>query len=230
MIKQLSVMLYGGGGTGKSFIAATAPKKLLYIDTEGRSDLLPEEYTQEHWDRKGSVPDSDIVIVRATDEKSMEAALAIPRSHSEGTFRSIVLDSFTAWQSNVILQHYPNGKKQQKDYDYVLSFSLGVVIDLMNLRTDGFIDCAVVTAWEAAYDGKVGPQMVGAVKKSFEHGFDIMGQVEMRISNDRIAQLLHVMPLDGRCAKDSTILRKIIGTEKLIKGFPNPNLTNIMEQ
>lgn len=84
-----NVLVYGEAGVGKTTFASSAPKPILWLESEGGTDSIALE------DRKG------IDIARVTGLETYREALSHLLEHPDD-YQTVVLDSFTETQAGIL--------------------------------------------------------------------------------------------------------------------------------
>lgn len=86
--KHAKMLVYGESGVGKTVFASSAPRPMLWIESEGGTNSIA--------DPKG------IDIVKASGLSTYREALQYLRSDEGKKYKSVVLDSFTETQASVL--------------------------------------------------------------------------------------------------------------------------------
>ena len=87
--RHVNVLVYGESGVGKTTFASSAPKPILWLESEGGTDSIGME------DRKG------IDIARVTGLETYREALGFLLSKPD-QYATVVLDSFTETQASIL--------------------------------------------------------------------------------------------------------------------------------
>jgi hypothetical protein len=95
-IKRVNVLVHGDPGVGKTTLAATLPKPLLFLDAEGGVYELEDEVVTWH-DLSKPAPDCGIVAIDITDWRSYRAAMAII-TKGDHPFESVAIDTISEIQ------------------------------------------------------------------------------------------------------------------------------------
>lgn len=101
-MRQLTLVVHGESGVGKSYLADTAPGPRLVLDAEGGIRWTPSRKVQ--WDPKNPIPElgpEDTAVVTVLDLESLQRAfqwLAVGKH----PFKSVIVDSLTEVQNRTI--------------------------------------------------------------------------------------------------------------------------------
>ncbi|KKL49151.1 hypothetical protein LCGC14_2318380 [marine sediment metagenome] len=86
--KFVKILVYGESGVGKTVFASTAPRPILWLESEGGTNSIA--------DPKG------IDIVRVDNLNTYREALLFLKSKKGAKYKTVVLDSFTETQATVL--------------------------------------------------------------------------------------------------------------------------------
>jgi len=163
----LCILVHAEPKTGKTWLACTAPKPLLYLDVEGSSRFVP--FIKRHtWKLGEPLPtqeqkpwDTAILNIRTIKEARRAYEYLRDANHP---FRSVVIDTFSELQKRIIDESVgPDHKVEQSDWDVVLRQAETLcrqVRDLMEHPTHP-LDCVCFTTHTWLKDKKQRPMVKG---------------------------------------------------------------------
>lgn len=184
--RSLTVLVHGPSKAGKSSLAATAPKPLLYLDVEHGHKFLSNLGRVRYWDPKAeTVPEFDgswdTVVVPVLTYADMESSFKYLKL-GQHSFRSVILDSVSELQVKLIDQLV--GTEQVKMQTWgVLLRSLGDMMrglrDLTMHPTNP-LEAVVITSMSQVDQTSVAhPYLQGQLKTQLPYLYDILGYIRM---------------------------------------------------
>lgn len=233
-MKGYTFLIYGDGGTGKSYLATTAPGRKLFLDVEDRSDSLPGEVV--HWNLSGQFPDggeSATIVVPCTTGEQLNKIVAGLKS-GRVPVRSVVIDSVTLLQQNIADDKF-GGEMSQQKWGVLLKDLKAPLRELQRLAKspESPIECVVLTAWHREYtiglndaaEVRVKPFIQGQLLQHLSHLTDVVGYLKIIGSGERKKRTLQVEPTSGVTAKSTH------STLDKYNGFvPQPNITKLISE
>lgn len=201
-------LIYGDGGTGKSYLAASAPGRKLFLDIEDRADNLPGEVVR--WDGKGEFPKcgADATVVLSC--KSAEALTKIVGAIKSGKLpiQSVIVDSITMLQQNEIDEKFA-GQMQKQHWGQLLKLIAPPLKQLMTLTKSNSspIECVVLTAWHKEYtiaeELRIKPFVDGQLQQRLSHLTDVVGYLTVQRRGTEKTRKLQIEPTGGVTAKST---------------------------
>lgn len=190
MAKTNIVLLYGRSGVGKSTLALTAPEPILFLDVEETRSLLTR-FTL--WKNPRQVPLEKLVEKYGQEnfyvtKENIEWALKQEKV-APGYFRTIILDSFTRWQEDIIDTTKGEGYEfwgevfnQGKRFLHNFELAKGRATDPVNI----IITCQLHE--DKDEKGKVvsrGPRIAGQSRNRLVETADMIGYVSIDPKGNR---------------------------------------------
>lgn len=230
MKRGLSILLHGDAGTGKSWLADSAPKPQLILDAEGRAVYLPSE-PKIFWDPLKEAPPRhdgtwETCIVQVTNFEILQTTYQWLQM-GEHDFVSVGLDSLMETQKRLIDSIVGQEQLQTQDWGVVLRRLEALVRQYRDLviKPNNPVRCVVFTVGTRIDDhGVRRPLLQGQLRDSLPYYIDSVGYLYVTHEDGvNLTRNLLVQPTPSIVAKD--------GTNRL--GGPvvvNPNLTQLFEQ
>jgi hypothetical protein len=219
-------LVYGEGGTGKSYLAVSAPGRKLLIDAEGRTDNLPGEVV--FWNGQSTFPECSenaIVVLPCKDGQSFAKIVGALKSNKIPV-DSVIVDSVTMMQLNEIDDRFDGMPTTQQAWGQVLKTFAPAMQQLLRLTKDDKhrIDCVVLLAWHRETgqypDVRITPDIVGQLNRRLSHLNDVTGYLKVRGTGAKSQRILQITPVNNITAKSTySALDKYNGF------IPNPNIT-----
>lgn len=184
---QLSAVIYGDPGVGKSRLSATSPAPRLVIDAEGSHRFIKANKIK--WnpltDPVPELGDWDTCLVAALDWDTFERIYAVLRTGNH-PFKSVVIDTLTELQKRLVDDVSGVDQTTQPQWgsilrsmdDYLRKFR-----DLLDHPSNPLT--AVIIVAHADFNEKVDkfePLLRGSIKKMLPGHFDLIGY--MFLSHD----------------------------------------------
>ncbi len=233
-MRSLSIVIHGEPGTGKSWLAATAPEPRLILDSEGGARFTPCARGKVYWDPANYAPPDfpyngewDTCIVNVTDWSVVERVV---QWLTAGThpFRSVVLDSLTEMQKRVIDQTSGIEQPNQQQWGTVLRVMEDHVRKLRDLAVfdTSQIECVAFVCLSHLRDGKFRPYVKGQLELTLPGFTDVVGCMRVELSPDGgTMRRMTIAPIDDIDAKDRTdILTRAWGPY-----ITEPNLEHMIQ-
>lgn len=228
----MTLLLHGESGTGKSWLADTAPGPRLILDIEGRAKHTPSG-PKLWWDPLTQAPPAppengnwDTCVVDVKNFSLLSRVYAVLRS-GEHPFKSVVIDSLMEAQKRWMDDHIGKEQMRTQDWGSVLRDLEKFVRDMRDIVTydESHVDVVVVVTGSAPDDrSKQRPMLQGQLKNTLPYFLDSVGYLYMApLEGGGQQRVLQVQPDAFAVAKD--------GTGKL--GGPligDPNLTTLYNQ
>ena len=176
--RSASLLVHGPAKSGKSTLASTAPKPLLFIDAEGGTRFLP--ITGIKWDparEEPPVPDGtwDTAVVSVHNYDTVTQAYAWLQS-GKHPFQAVVVDSISEIQQKLIEKITNRGQAQQQDWGDVLRQFVGLMRDFRDLLehpTRPLENVTLVAMTKQGADGLYHPWLQGQSATMIPYLFDI---------------------------------------------------------
>jgi len=220
--RRLTAFIQGDPGAGKSWLINSAPKPLLILDAEGRSEYLadlqkdPQGLTAQHivhWDPRNPPPAESaepdaVTVVDVQNFIVVEQAYKWLASGNH-PFRSVGIDSITETQQRLIDRIAGTGQMKLQDWGEALRELEKVVRNFRDLRKhpSNPLWAVVVACGTRDKDGSEAALLQGQLADRIGYHFDVMGYLGKRINKstgDRERFLIIDGYRDGVTAKDNT--------------------------
>ena len=207
---NLTLVVHGESGVGKSWLGATAPGPTLIIDAEGGTSWVPGKKLP--WDViKGAAPptpsEGEIVVASVKDFKALGIILQWLQS-GKHPFRSVVLDSLTEIQKRCLDNITGVEAADQRAWGEVLRKMEGLVRSFRDLTIPNGVptlDSVVFVAGSQVKDGITRPHLQGQLGNTLPYFVDAVGYLYLQQDeNGEIARNLLLQPVGGFAAKDRT--------------------------
>lgn len=218
MTKRLTIFIHGESGSGKSWLANTAPGPRLLLDAEGRAEYLkadPATRTPQRiveWDPRNPIPeeskDPSVLTVVNVQEWT---DITLPYQwlqKGDHPFRSVIIDSITEVQQRLIDKVASTSQMTQNQWGEVLrelEASIRRFRDLRKHRTNPLLAVVVVSGTQEK-EGMNRPMLQGKISSKSAYHFDVVGYLGKRITAEGIRQRYLLIDgfVDGFVAKDNT--------------------------
>lgn len=170
--------MHGLAKTGKSTLASTAPKPLLYLDAEGGVKFLPIRGIK--WDpnrEEPPVPDGtwDTAVVSVRDYDTIIRAWQWLQS-GKHYFKAVAMDSASEIQQRLIEKITGRGQAQQQQWGDILRQFIGLMRDFRDLTehpTNPLEAVVLVAMSKQGGDGIYHPWFQGQTQTMIPYLFDI---------------------------------------------------------
>lgn len=220
--RRLTLFVQGDPGAGKSWLGNTAPKPMLLLDAEGRSEYLadlnkdPSGMVAQHivhWDPRDPIPAESaepdaVTVVEVQDFNAIPLAYKWLQS-GQHPFRSVGIDSITEVQQRLIDRIAGTDQMRTQDWGEALRELEKVVRDFRDLRKHPTnpLWAVVVACGTKDKDGSEAALLQGQLADRIGYHFDVMGYLGKRVNKstgDRERYLIIDGYRDGVTAKDNT--------------------------
>lgn len=197
-----STVLYGRSGTGKTTLASTWPKPILYLNINDNGT-----------DSIADVADIDVVNITSSDELR-DVLLWLVAESSDGTlkYKTVVLDTMTQLQSILLAEFGAENKRTKKikgsdgkrlgdfgtltkqDWGTIAGHLKSAVIDFRNLQLETVFIAQdrVFNASEDEADNEtevlapeVGPRLMPSVASELNASVSIIGNTFIRVKHSK---------------------------------------------
>lgn len=212
MRRPLAILIHGDWGSGKSWLAQTAPAPRLVMDAEGGADFTFGRKVV--WENPNAAPPEadgtwDTCIVRIRDLKSLRAAAAwlVRGKHP---FESVIVDSLSEVQKRIVDEVAGSEKMNWDDYGVLFRKSEALVRQLRDLKYNAVRPVQAVvfvagTVERGEENVQLQPYVQGQLSKTLSGFVDIEGMIRIdRTEGGSLEHRLYVRPVDGVQAKDRT--------------------------
>lgn len=207
--KTLTALVHGRAKTGKSLIAASLIKPLLYLDVELGAQFLPMARTI--WDPRNRIPTMDgswdTAVVRCTTWDAAEQALDRLRS-SAHPFKGISVDSLQALQNRLIAKVAgPTAAVEIQQWGEILRSLQNFAENLRDMTNHPqYPLLEVLVTCPTSFDKETkmwGPHLRGQMASTAPYLFDLTGYLFVEDEYDRkLKQTVQVRKLRTRRSKD----------------------------
>jgi hypothetical protein len=205
----LCILVHAEPKTGKSWLAATAPKPILYLDVEGSSRFVP--YIRPHaWtlgqdlppfsqeDFKAGLSPWDVAVLKIRSVKEARRAYEYLRDRQH-PFRSVVVDTFSELQKRIIDDTVgPDRKAETNDWDVLLRQSESLARQLRDLVEHPTRPLDVVAFMTHTWmrDGKQRPMVKGQFSITLPGFPDVIGYMYTATDEeDHLERRLAIQPV-----------------------------------
>lgn len=186
--RALSALIHGSAGAGKTNLAVSGPKPLLFLDVEKASRFVKARKIK--WNPLESEPPVDdgtwdICVVNISDWNRAIKAYEYLKSRRH-PFKSVVIDSISELQSKAMENIKGRKAFQMQDWGKLLADVSFFCRDLRDLAgdDDNTIESVVITAMSKEYDGVVKPYLQGQISAQAPYWFDITGYLYVTQETD----------------------------------------------
>lgn len=206
------MIVHGDWGSGKSWLAQTAPAPRLVLDAEGGADFTFGRKVD--WkDTKSAPPsmegkDTCVVRVRKLDDLREVAQWLVRGKHP---FTSVVIDSLSEVQKRIIDEVTGTEKMEWDDWGVLFRRGEALVRQFRDLKYNEVkpVTCIVFAAGTAERGKevtKLQPYVQGQLGKTLEGFVDIVGMLRLDREEEGggLVHRLYVRPIDNVSAKDRT--------------------------
>lgn len=221
---NLSIMIHGDSGTGKSYLVDTAPAPRLILDIEGGHQYTPSKKV--YWDLSSGNPPpktTDSCVATVKDFKVLNTAFQWLQSGNH-PFKSVAVDSLTELQKRAMDELVGTEAMKMNDWGTILRRLEGLVRafrDLTMANGKPGLQCVAFVTGTKMKDGKIGPLIQGQLADTLAYHFDVCGYMHMTADPDGgLLRHLLVQPVNGIISKDRT--------GRLGYQLTNPNLTAML--
>jgi hypothetical protein len=197
MARSLSVLVHGLSKVGKSTLAASSPKPLLYLDIEGGSRFLFAPGSTVFWEPLKTQPpvcdgtwETCIVVVQEYEEVKM--ALQYLRSGNH-CFRAVSVDSASELQQRLIDRIGNRQQMEQRGWGEVFRDFTGLVRDFHHLTmhpTNPLESVVLVGMSRQSKEGKMTPFAQGQSSDILPYIVDVLCAMETYTTIDETTGVL----------------------------------------
>lgn len=222
--QTLTALIHGRAKTGKSLMAASLSKPLLYLDVELGAQFLP--MARRVWDPRTPIPKKDdswdTAVVRVTSWAQAEQAIDRLQSTAH-PFKGVAVDSLQALQNRLIAQVAGMGPVEIQQWGEILralqNFTEGLR-DLTNHAKWPIME-VLVTCPTSLRDGTWGPHLRGQMGTIAPYLFDLTGYLYVEDEYDRqLNQTVQKRKLRTRRTKDIEAGERVGGKIPAIYTLP----------
>lgn len=188
---SISILAYGGAGTGKTTLGLTGPSPTLLLDSETGSRFIDKKRKVMWNPAKGeAIPDISgikdaVVVVRIAEWGNVEAVMKHLRSHKH-PFRTLVFDSISEVQ-NKAKKHINSGQFKIQDWGELGRAMGDLLRELRDIAADPDSPIMVLYQISIAEHSPAtdespetwGPLLEGSVRKIAPYLFDITALISM---------------------------------------------------
>jgi len=184
---MLNMLIHGDAKVGKTWLACSAPKPILYFDSEaGGMRFVPEK--QALWKDLPKGEYADLTVVKTTSFEDVQTHLK--RAQAEKwPFKSVVIDSLSElfFRETSAEQSRRGGDMQYKGWEYMLRNTLQMCGQLRDLSASGEIVCLFVCASEKKDDNKskAVPMLQGKTQTRLPYMVDAVGHLTVNLKGGR---------------------------------------------
>jgi hypothetical protein len=224
MEPNLTLVVHGESGVGKTWLGATAPGPRLIIDAEGGSGWTPGKKVAWDVDKGTPPPDTEETCVSTVKNFKTLGLILQWLQSGQHPFRSVVLDSLTEIQKRCLDNITGVEQADQRAWGEVLRKMEGLVRTFRDLTIPNGVptlDTVVFVAGSQVKDGVTRPHLQGQLGNTLPYFVDAVGYLYLKQDEDgEIARQLLVAPVGGYVAKDRT--------GKFGTVIPNPNVADML--
>lgn len=184
--KSLSILIHGPSKAGKSSLAATSPKPLLYLDVEQGAKFLSNLGKIKFWDpKKEPVPKKDdtwdTIVVPVLEYADLEAAYKVLKLGGH-PFRGVVLDSVSELQVKLIDKLVGTESMKMQTWGELLRLLGNTMRGFRDLtmHPTNPLESVVITAMsQVDQNGVAHPFLQGKLSVILPYLFDLLGYVRV---------------------------------------------------
>lgn len=223
--QTLTALVHGRAKTGKSLMAASCSKPLLYLDVEMGAQFLPMARTV--WDPFSSPPPRpdktwDTAVVRCSTWDHAERAIS--RIQSGGhPFKGVAVDSLQALQNRLIGKIAGTGAVEIQQWGEILRTLQNFVEGLRDMTNHPKwpVMEVLVTCPTSLKDGTWGPHLRGQMGTIAPYLFDLTGYLYVEDTYDKNTNsTVQVRKLRTRRTKDIEAGERVGGKIPAIYTLP----------
>lgn len=181
--RTLSLLVHGSSKSGKSTLASTLPKPLLYLDVEGGSRFLRMSKT--YWEPLVTAPPIcdgtwDVCVVTVRDYAEVVQAYDWLRS-GQHCFEAVTIDSVSRLQGLLVEKITGREQAKMQDWGEVFRTFMGQIRDYHGLTTHATKPMSVCFVSESKQhdDGVFRPFVQGQSQNTLPYVVDILGAMEI---------------------------------------------------
>lgn len=222
--QTLTALIHGRAKTGKSLMAASLSKPLLYLDVEMGAQFLPMARTV--WDPSTPPPKPDdtwdTAVVRVNDWDQAQRAIDRIQSGAH-PFKGVAVDSLQALQNRLIGKIAGTGAVEIQQWGEILRTLQNFVEGLRDMTGHPRwpIMEVLVTCPTSLKDGTWGPHLRGQMGITAPYLFDITGYLYVEDQYDKSTNAtVQVRKLRTRRTKDIEAGERVGGKIPAIYTLP----------
>lgn len=238
--------IHGWSGAGKTWLAATLPKPIMVLSTEGGWEDVQEDIT--HWDGKGKPPKADVVIVDVQTASDLDRLVAF-LVRGDHPFESVAFDSLHEYQDQLKtsvlysskkvseaksrgenLEYDPSEVFDQAAWGRLLNHGVEKMRALRDLTRPGAAKrinvCVVMGTDEEALPAR--PLLQGGLRKKLLYYFDVFGYLTEKTSDSGPVRILQIRQDEVAQAKCRLHLLKSSDRVQKDTYIVRPNLAEIV--
>lgn len=207
--RSLGLLLHGGSKKGKTRLAASAPKPLLFLDAEGGSRFLQNPLPGQtalrlvYWDIDQYAPPVadgswDVCVVYVRNYATMQKVYAWLDS-GKHSFESVVIDSLSEVQQRCVDGLVGVNPMKTQDWGTLLRELSSLVRKFRDLTFHLIkpLQCVVIVAMSRQVDGRWIPYAQGQLATTLPYYMDVIAYLD-------------VMPLDTGNGDGTTIEHRVL--------------------
>lgn len=207
MIVPMTLVIHGESGSGKSWLADTAPAPRLILDSEGGVKWTPSKKV--YWNpMKGEpIPKTEETCVVTVKDFATLGTVYNKLASGDHPFRSVVLDSLTEIQKRCLDGIAGTDAAKMQDWGELLRKMEGLVRAFRDLTLNNGKSLHNVTfvCGSQMKDGTVRPHVQGQLGLTLPYFLDVVGYLHVGMTEDgQVGRKLLVTPVNGFTAKDRT--------------------------
>ncbi len=206
MSNDLTIVVHGESGVGKSYFADTAPAPRLILDVEGGTKFTPSEKIE--WDPRLDPPAAtDSVVVKVRDLSAVQQAFQWLNA-GQHPFQSVIIDSLTEAQKRAVDQIAGTAQMKTQDWGSLLRKMEQMVRAFRDLTMHPVrpIECVVFVCGSRTDDnGITRPHLQGQMGTTLPYYVDIVAHLTVMFDEGgEFHNQASFRPVGGIVAKDRT--------------------------
>ena len=177
----MSILVHADTKVGKSTLAATCPKPMVFFDVEAAHRFLDPKFRRTFWNPLTEPPPQcdgswDIAVVIVREYSVLVRGMEWLRS-GQHCFRSIALDSISELQKKCQAQLTGTEAMKMQTWGELLRHMEGLVNDMRDLteHPTNPIEALIITAMTEFRDDKWRPYVQGQLRTILPYKLDVVG-------------------------------------------------------